>query len=1056
MNYLYLTPSSISFLAQFMLAVGMTVALGVSVYRREHSREVSFYLLGTMLFYCIFLALMFLDTSLLLPERLVTIALVNPVLAIVLVFVIQSAYRIPRAYPQRKLEAHLSLVLSLAYLVYEVSMAVGRLRLLELGKVEYRDQISDLPLVLVLVWIPITFLVQAVLSDPRATSIWKKVWRPQGNDAWTARNFAIIFLISPILGLFQYYVRYDQFSTLALNLLVSMGSLLQLWLIFFAYIKAMPVITSFLLKLTGTSLTLILAMVGAVGWVSSPVYIASYHPKLSARQSIRFTPNTQGGYDIQLIPYQFESDLGEKLPELESRSGEQLVQQFEFPFYGKTVHQVFPTRSGFITMNRSVYHPNLQNHFGQVPAIFPLLIDMNGHERGGIYARHSDRRLIVTWDQMGADAKPSDFYTFQVILYADGRFDFNYKEFPDPLLIVADTEPYENIWIRGITPGLPASVEITPDLAQTSKAGPEGVLQNFNVSFRKHLDEFTHPLAWLLVISAFILFLGVPLLIQTDIVQPLTALLERIRQVDTGNLDIELPVQNLDEIGVLTQSFNKMIGLLKSDVRDLEQRVAERTTQLELSNRQLEEEMSIRQASQEQLVEHQRSMAIMDERERFSRDLHDGLVQVISSVGMQIDTAQTMFQQGQAVTANAILDSLKTIVREVNADLRSVILGLRQPRQLDADMFNALHEYLTDFSKHSGIMVHLNLPAQAMPPLAPTAEEQILRIIQEALTNVRKHANADRVEILFSADERNMHVMISDDGRGFDIAAPGQLYEKHFGLKMMRERAEILGGTLELRSTEGMGTRVMISIPCSPPNVARQTTKELNELRFVLVDDSPIFLEGLRNLLVSRGLKVVGIARDGLEAQEKVRQLLPDVVIMDVMMPRVNGIQAARTIKNEYPQIKILMLTSSEKEEHLFDAIKNGASGYLIKGSDPDELFQVLLKLQQGETILSAEIATLIINQFQPLDVEAKMNWGVNDSLTEVQSKIIRLMMEGLPYKQIGARLHLSERAIKYQMKQILDRLHLQSRSELIRYANSSEFENSHSIVSEKNDKEDK
>jgi two-component system NarL family response regulator len=124
-------------------------------------------------------------------------------------------------------------------------------------------------------------------------------------------------------------------------------------------------------------------------------------------------------------------------------------------------------------------------------------------------------------------------------------------------------------------------------------------------------------------------------------------------------------------------------------------------------------------------------------------------------------------------------------------------------------------------------------------------------------------------------------------------------------------------------------------------------------MRVLLIDDHPLFLTGLRNLMALQGLEVVGTARDGLEAIEKARATKPEVILMDVQMPKLNGLEATRLIKIEMPEIKIVMLTVSENDEDLFEAIKNGACGYLLKTEEPDNFFELLSGLMRGEVPLS-------------------------------------------------------------------------------------------------------
>jgi DNA-binding NarL/FixJ family response regulator len=208
-------------------------------------------------------------------------------------------------------------------------------------------------------------------------------------------------------------------------------------------------------------------------------------------------------------------------------------------------------------------------------------------------------------------------------------------------------------------------------------------------------------------------------------------------------------------------------------------------------------------------------------------------------------------------------------------------------------------------------------------------------------------------------------------------------------------------------------------------------------MRVLLADDHPLFLDGLRNLLSARGIAVVGTARDGLEALEQARALRPEVVLMDIHMPRLNGLAALRMIKAELPETRIVMLTMSAEDDQLFEAIAAGASGYLLKTQDTDEVFALLEDVARGEVALSPGLASRVLSEFRR---RASVAPGVeekrpSESLSLRETQVLTLVAQGLTYKEVGAKLNLSERTIKYHMGEIVGRLHLESRAKAIEYA---------------------
>ena len=205
-------------------------------------------------------------------------------------------------------------------------------------------------------------------------------------------------------------------------------------------------------------------------------------------------------------------------------------------------------------------------------------------------------------------------------------------------------------------------------------------------------------------------------------------------------------------------------------------------------------------------------------------------------------------------------------------------------------------------------------------------------------------------------------------------------------------------------------------------------------MNVLLVDDHPLFLDGLRNLLTGRGVHVVGVARDGWEALEKARSLHPDVILMDIQMPGCDGLSATRLIKAERPDVKIVMLTMSSEDEDLFEAIHSGACGYLLKTLDTEQFFAGLIELERGEVPLSPGLAARILQHFgqQASAVPASEDRPQSEPLTGREVEVLTLVAQGLTYKEVGARLHLSERTIKYHMGEMVARLQVENRAQVI------------------------
>lgn len=212
-------------------------------------------------------------------------------------------------------------------------------------------------------------------------------------------------------------------------------------------------------------------------------------------------------------------------------------------------------------------------------------------------------------------------------------------------------------------------------------------------------------------------------------------------------------------------------------------------------------------------------------------------------------------------------------------------------------------------------------------------------------------------------------------------------------------------------------------------------------MRLMLVDDHPLFLEGLKYLLETYGIEVAGIAENGKEALEKAQVLNPDIILMDIKMPKCSGIDALKLIKAEMPDIKIVMLTTSDEDEDIMEAIKYGASGYLLKNTNAKELVGMLKDLEIGEVPVSPDLASQLLKEFKShsCDESASTNIPSQDSqkvqLTERQLKILEMVSKGITYKEIGDALGLTERTVKYHMGRIIELLHLENKAQVIAYA---------------------
>jgi DNA-binding NarL/FixJ family response regulator len=210
-------------------------------------------------------------------------------------------------------------------------------------------------------------------------------------------------------------------------------------------------------------------------------------------------------------------------------------------------------------------------------------------------------------------------------------------------------------------------------------------------------------------------------------------------------------------------------------------------------------------------------------------------------------------------------------------------------------------------------------------------------------------------------------------------------------------------------------------------------------MRVLIADDHTIFRDGLRSLLEARGVEVIGEARNGREAVEQTKRLHPDVVLMDLNMPDVDGLAATRLISAESPDVSVVILTASEEDADLFEAIKSGAQGYLFKNLASDELFRLLDGVARGEPALTPALARKLLGEFSRPQAPAPARAAEDnamEALTEREREVLDLLVQGVTSnRDLAERLVVSENTVKYHFRNILDKLHVQNRAQVVAYA---------------------
>lgn len=206
-------------------------------------------------------------------------------------------------------------------------------------------------------------------------------------------------------------------------------------------------------------------------------------------------------------------------------------------------------------------------------------------------------------------------------------------------------------------------------------------------------------------------------------------------------------------------------------------------------------------------------------------------------------------------------------------------------------------------------------------------------------------------------------------------------------------------------------------------------------MNVLIADDHALFRDSLRSLLEAHGLTVLGEARNGREAVELARKLKPEVVLMDLSMPEMDGLAATRLISADQPEVKVVVLTASDEDAKLFEAIKSGAQGYLLKNLESNEFFTLLEGINRGEPALTPALARKLLQEFAKPSASQSQHHDP-DALTERELEVLELLVQGITSnRKLAKHLGVSENTVKFHVRNILDKLHLHNRAQVVSYA---------------------
>ena len=435
-----------------------------------------------------------------------------------------------------------------------------------------------------------------------------------------------------------------------------------------------------------------------------------------------------------------------------------------------------------------------------------------------------------------------------------------------------------------------------------------------------------------------------------------------------------------------------------------------------------------------QLYARARELGMAEERNRLAREVHDTLAQGLTAITLQLEAAERLMPPG--AEAKRLVGEARSLARRSLAEARRAVWGLA-PSPLDGrSLAEALADEVGGFGRRTGLVATFSARGE-VPTLPGELAAAVLRVVQEALHNVEKHAQASRVRVELEYGQGGgtgqLTFLIADDGLGFDPTDTRTGGDGGFGLTSMQERMRLVGGRLDVESAPGWGARVRghvaldgerwVESPDRPRAVAAEP------IRVLLVDDHPLAREGIRRLLDGRDdVVVMGEAEDGVEGVERALTLRPDVILMDLQMPRLSGVGAIQALREQWPDVRVLILTTFAQDEHLFEALRAGARGYLLKDAGPDELAAAIKTVHEGGSLVQPVMASRLLDRFGELATRERLP----EALTEREVEVLRLVASGARNREIAERLVVSEKTVKYHLGQAYSKLTVTGRTEAV------------------------
>ena len=421
--------------------------------------------------------------------------------------------------------------------------------------------------------------------------------------------------------------------------------------------------------------------------------------------------------------------------------------------------------------------------------------------------------------------------------------------------------------------------------------------------------------------------------------------------------------------------------------------------------------------------------AVFDERVRIARELHDVVAHHVSVMGVQAGAARRVLQK-HPEKAEEALSNIEAASREAVQEMHRLLGFLRQePEDTPLAPQPGMSQLptLVDQMRDAGLPVDVEI-AGSERALPPTVDLSAYRIVQEALTNTLRHAGPARATVKVNyCRQRHRH-------RGAR-QRPQPRHEPERGRNGSRPDRHARAGHAARRQVPGRPSPGRRLFGPRPSPARRQAGMSI---RVLLADDQAMVRAGFRMILESEpDIEVVGEAEDGAKAVSQVRALRPDVVLMDVQMPNMDGLEATRQIAAlDLPDpVRVLILTTFERDEYIFEALRSGASGFMLKNAAPEELIEAVRIVAGGNSLLAPSVTRRVIEEFAKGPAPAAVDTSRLNVLTEREAEVLALLARGKSNAEIANELYVGEATVKTHISNMLTKLNLRDRVQAVVFA---------------------